>query len=224
MHGTQVSAVHIGLEPLFRGIPYHHWHLKIVRAKMNRQILAAGSATLLLFAATLAVIPAIAEEQDTSEKVRPVKERPHRMPITVALGFGGAVEEDGNEIYRSHMRFAAVKSDDAAHENDYIIKRGGLVIGDRDGPVKYEVVPDTWTLKIKGGDNAFSAEGKVQDREGKQYSVSLSGKLLHDTQNGNLYFVEGKFSGDSEDSSIYKLYYLMMVQDKVIRPENSTRE
>jgi len=192
---------------------------------MNRQILAVGSATLLLFAATVAVIPAIAEEQNTPEKVRPFKERQHERPhgpITVALGVGGAIEDGGNEIYRSHIRIAAVKNQNTT-ETDYVIKRGVLDIGYNRGGHKYELVPDTWVVNIREGNNPFSAEGKVQDRDGDQYLVSLSGKLLNHTQRGNLYFVEGKFSGD-EDTDNFKLYYLMIVHDKMMVDKVKTRE
>jgi hypothetical protein len=191
---------------------------------MSRQILAVGSATLLLFAAMVAAIPAIAQEQNTEqrEQVRPVKERPHG-PITVALGFGGAVEENGSEVYRSHIRIAAVKSD--AEDADFTVKRGVLDIGYNRGGHKYEVVPDTWTVNIREDNSAFSAEGKVQEREGEQYSVSLSGELLDGTKNGNLYFVNGKFSGDGEDEETYKLYYLMIVHEKTtVDKKVKTRE
>ena len=51
------------------------FYTQISRAKMNKLILAAGSATLLLFAATFAVMPAIAEERHMREHARDLEER-----------------------------------------------------------------------------------------------------------------------------------------------------
>jgi len=193
---------------------------------MNRQILAIGAATLLLFAATLAVTPAIAEERNTDEreKMRQFKERPYKMPITIASGHGGAIGNDGNEIHRSHILIAAVKNDNSTQDTDFIVKRGGLFIADGDRVGKYEVVPDTWKVQVRKDSNTFSAEGKVQDKKDNRYSVSLSGELLGNTKNGNLYFVKGKLNGNSGEGDTYKLYYLMIVHDKMMVDKVKQRE
>lgn len=182
-----------------------------------------GAAGLLLLA-TLAVMPALAQEQNQNDQSRPHKER-HQGPVTVASGVGAAVEVDEDGIYRSHLRLGMVKDNNTG---DIVVKRGALDIAYRNTGQKYEVVQDTWTVKI--GD-VFTAEGKVQDRKGEQYSVALSGRLLDSTERGKLYFVEGRLSGDGEDDA-YKLYYMLMVHDKTVddkprhdkRPDRIARE
>jgi hypothetical protein len=201
---------------------------------MNKAVLAAGSTTLLL-AAMLAVIPAVADERNTErarqavderdDRVRPVEradrpiDRPHRA-VTVATGLGGAIEADS--MHRSHIHIAAVKSADTGRNStdvntDYNVERGLLIIGSRNSAQKFEIVPDTWSIDVREGSSAFSAEGKVEDRAGNQYSVSLNGSLKADTENGNLYFVEGKLDTDRSDRRTVELYYLMVVHHNEYR-------
>lgn len=179
----------------------------------TRKALLAGTTMLLLLAATLALSPAMAQENDTEKKVRPDK-NPEKRALKngiFASGFGAAVQED--EAHRSHMHLALSKTDTAS--NNYQVKKGLVVINDKHSPVKYEVIPDTW--KVSEDNNAFSAKGQVQDQEGSTYDVSLAGDLLHQMSKGKLYIVKGTFSGNGED---YALYYFTVVRDNT----NQTKE
>lgn len=182
----------------------------------TRKALLAGTTMLLLLAATLALSPAMAQENDTEKKVRPDK-KPDKRALkngTFVTGFGAAVEDD--EAYRSHMRLALAKSDAAS--NNYEVKKGLVVINDKHSPVRYEVIPDTWTIEVREDNSAFSAKGQVQDQEGDTYDVSLAGDLLHQMSNGKLYSIKGTFSGNGED---YALYYFAVVRDNTNQAKES---
>ncbi len=179
----------------------------------TRKALLAGTTMLLLLAATLALSPAMAQENDTEKKVRPDK-KPDKRGLengTFVTAFGAAVQED--EAHRSHMHLALSKTDITS--NNYGVKKGLVVINDKHSPVRYQVIPDTW--KVSEDNSAFSAKGQVQDQEGKTYDVSLAGDPLHQMSKGKLYSVKGTFSGNGED---YDLYYFAVVRDNT----NQTKE
>jgi len=167
---------------------------------------------LLLVAATLTMGPAMAQGNDAEKKIRPLKVN-HKAGTYIS-GFGAAVEivEEGeDEIYRSHMRLALSKSD--TENAGYVVRKGVIVINDEGSPVRYPVKPDNWKVEI--GEKTFSVKGQVEDSEGNNYDVSLTGELLHKTNYGKFYIVKGSFSGNGEE---YSLYYLALIRENAVQP------
>jgi len=179
----------------------------------KKKALLAGMMMLSLLAAAF-IIPASAqgnsEDDDrTRDKVRE-KVREHRPDIgrnmTALLGIGAAVDTDENTMYRSHLRFGIAKANDT--ETDYVVKRGLITINDEGSPVRYQAIPDTWTIDVREDKSAFAAQGAVKDSEDNEFRVSLNGELLQETKNAWLFIVKGDFHGDDLE---YNLYYLAVV-------------
>ena len=137
----------------------------------KKKALLAGTMMLSLLAAAF-LIPVSAQESGEDddragdkardrarEKVRDeVREhRPdHPGNMTAFLGIGAAVETDENTMYRSHLRFGIAKANDA--ETDYVVKRGLITINDEGSPVRYQAIPDTWTIEVREDKSGFAAE------------------------------------------------------------------
>ncbi len=183
----------------------------------KKKVLLAGMMMLSLLAAAL-IIPASAqgsgEDDDRArekvrEKVRD-KVREHRSDIgrnmTALLGIGAAVDTDENTMYKSHLKFGIAKASDT--ETDYVVVRGLITINDEGSPVRYQAIPETWTIDVREDKSAFAAEGAVKDSEGNEFRVSLNGQLLQETKNAWLFIVKGDFHGDDLE---YNLYYLAVV-------------
>ncbi len=200
------------------------------KRKMNKQYkkaLLAGTAMLLLFAATITVGPAMAQQNDDDfdkkEKVRPHKERPDKERPhkgTFAAGMGVAIEDNG-DAYRSHIKLALAKSNTdagadvgdtaaAAADSAYAVRKGMIVINDEGSPVRYPVVADTWAIEFN--EDAFHAAGVVEDADGNTYDVAVRGEALGKTKHGIIYQVHGDFSGADEED--YKLHYFVVVKEK----------
>jgi len=201
----------------------------------KKKVLLAGTVMLLLFAATITLGPAMAQQNDDDfdkkEKVRPHKERPDKERPhkngTFAAGMGVAIEENG-DAYRSHIKLVLAKSntdadadDTAATDSAYAVRKGMIVINDEGSPVRYAVVADTWTIEFN--EDAFHAAGVVEDADGNTYDVAVRGEALGKTKHGILYQVQGTFDGADED---YKLYYFVVVNEKTNadRPSTSNSE
>ncbi|HLE34701.1 MAG TPA: hypothetical protein VI698_02315 [Nitrososphaerales archaeon] len=183
----------------------------------KKKVLLAGIMMLSLLVAAF-IIPASAQESSedddrTRDKVREkvrdqVREhRPDRAGnMTALLGIGAAVDTDENTMYRSHLRFGIAKVSDT--ETDYVVKRGLITINDEGSPVRYQAIPETWTIDVRDDKSAFAAEGAVKDSEDNEFRVSLNGELLQETKNAWLFIVKGDFHGDDLE---YNLYYLAVV-------------
>jgi hypothetical protein len=202
---------------------------KEMSTQKKKKVLLAGTAMLLLFAATLSFGPAMAQSNgdDLDEKERkkvrpqerPDKERPHRNG-TFVMGMGAAIEDNG-DAYRSGMKLALAKNADdaAATDIEYTVRKGMVVINDEGSPVRYPVVADTWSIEFN--EDAFHAAGVVEDADGNTYDVSVRGEALGKTKHGILYQVQGTFDGADGD---YDLYYFVVVNEKQNRDRPSTSE
>jgi hypothetical protein len=167
-------------------------------SKHMEKMLLAGTMAVLLLAALLGT--AVAQERDVvEEKVRPAETRNKILVV----GVGVAVETDDNSPYRSQFRLAIAPVQ--GEDNEYEVKRGVVVINDEGSPVRYHVIPDTWEVKVREDNSAFTAEGMVEDEDGNTFEVSLEGELLREIKHGWLYIAKGKFEGGDLE---YDLYYI----------------
>jgi len=165
----------------------------------NKKIIVA-MLTVALLSSSLSYGTVFAEKIEEKENGIRVQ-----RTATVAVGTGGAVDSEG-QGYRSHFKLLVNQivsdAEDKSDDGRFSIQKGKISIID-DGKTTYNIIPDTWTVRISDDKNEFKAEGKVTDDAESQYSVIVRGEKIRDINHGVMYYVTGELIGESQNLELY---------------------
>jgi hypothetical protein len=160
----------------------------------------AGAVVAAIFAA-VAFAPASALAQESEDETADNPFRGFRL----IRGAGIATDVSTGDDMRSGFRVAAQLADDeSTPEREHSIIRGTIAVAVDGERVQYTFVPDTWTAQVSEDGNTFEAAGTVQDEDGNEYTVSLTGYFGMHMRQGTIWSLEGTLSGGDTE---YELHY-----------------
>lgn len=160
----------------------------------------AGVVVAAMFAA-VAFSPVSAVAQESEDEVSDNPSRGFRM----ARGAGIATDVSSGDDMRSGFRVAAQLNDDeSTPEREHEIIRGTIAVAIDGERVQYTFIPETWTAKVSEDGNTFEATGTVEDAEGNEYAVALTGYFGMHMRQGTIWSLEGTLSGEDAE---YELHY-----------------
>ncbi len=167
----------------------------------NRKVTAVMAGVLLVAALSATVwFPSYAAAQNGDGERR----------IGIAHGLGVAVNSDTEEGTKSVFHMLIRPNDDEdTEEKEYELLRGMLGIKVDDERVRYTMVPDTWDVAVSEEDETFEASGQVENEDGDEFDVQLTGTHGIDIKNGAIWVIEGSFEGEDVE---YELFYIALTR------------
>jgi hypothetical protein len=173
----------------------------------NRKVTAVMAGVLLVAALSATVwFPSYAAAQNGDGERR----------IGIAHGLGVAVNSDTEEGTKSVFHMLIRPNDDEdTEEKEYELLRGMLGIKVDDERVRYTMVPDTWDVAVSEEDETFEASGQVENEDGDEFDVQLTGTHGIDIKNGAIWVIEGSFEGEDVE---YELFYIALTRTPTYGP------
>jgi hypothetical protein len=169
-------------------------------------------AAALVAAVSFSPIAASAQERDeVRDKVRGADQQ---YSFRVARGAGIATDTETGENFRTGLR-VMTSYDDSAGERT--VERGAIVISVDGERIRYDILPETWEIKVAEDGLTFEASGQVQNSESEQFDVSLEGYFGIHTGRGGMWSVEGTMSGEGLD---YELHYVVLSHPRALFVES----
>lgn len=171
-------------------------------SRKTTAVALAGVVAAAIFAA-VAFAPAsvLAQESERDE----LSENQHRGIFRMARGAGIATDVAIGDDLRSAFRIVAqLKNDESTPDREHEIVRGHVVIGKDGERIRYALVPETWQVTVAEDGRTFEAAGTVQDEDGNEFSVELTGYFGMHIRGGNIWSLEGSMSGEDTE---YELHY-----------------
>jgi hypothetical protein len=172
--------------------------------KTSKQKTAALAMVGVVVAAALVAAvsfsPIAASAQERGER----GEVDQQYRFRVARGAGIATDTETGENFRTGLR-VMTSYDDSAGERT--VERGAIVISVDGERIRYDILPETWEIKVAEDGLTFEASGQVQNSESEQFDVSLEGYFGIHTGRGGMWSVEGTMSGEGLD---YELHYVVL--------------
>lgn len=155
--------------------------------------------------AAVSFSPDVASAQERGEprdRARDAVDQQHRFNL--ARGAGIATDTETGENFRTGLRVMTLYDSSTGERT---VERGAIVISVDGERIRYDMLSDTWEVKVAEDGLTFEASGQVQDSEGQQFDVSLDGYFGIHTGRGGTWSVEGTMSGGELD---YKLHYVVL--------------
>jgi hypothetical protein len=173
--------------------------------KTSRQKTAAlamvGVVVAAALVAAISFTPIVASAQERSE-ARDEVDQQHRFKV--ARGAGIATDTETGENFRTGLRVMTLYD---SSTDVRTAERGVIVISINGERVRYDMLSETWEIKVAEDGLTFEASGQVQNSEGEQFDVSLDGYFGIHGPRGGMWSVEGTMSGGELD---YELHYVVL--------------
>jgi len=174
--------------------------------KNEKKTIITGLAVMSVMLSVLATYNvAFAQESDDSS-------------FTTLHATGALVDQANNNGHRSTLWLGFEKDPANTEEDsdsDYEVNRATLVLRKYDDSKVFSfhifsVVPDSWTMTVNSDNTEFEATGEVHTGDGIVYDLEINGEFMSEMENGNLYLINGTFSGDDET---YDIFFISVMQD-----------
>jgi hypothetical protein len=165
-------------------------------------------AAALVAAVSFSPVVALAQERDeVRDKVRGEVDQQHRFRM--ARGAGIATDTETGENFRTGLRLMTLYDSSTGERT---VARGAIVISVDEERVRYDMLPETWEIKVTEDGLTFEASGQVQNSETEeQFDVSLDGYFGIHGPRGGMWSVEGTMSGEELD---YELHYVVLTHPR----------
>lgn len=174
--------------------------------KTSKQKTAALAMIGVVMAAALvaavSLTPVVASAQERGEVRDKVREADQQYRFKVARGAGIATDTETGDNYRTGLWIVTMYDNSTTERT---VGRGVIVIAIDGERIRYEMLPDTWAIKVADDGLTFEASGQVQNGE-EQFDVSLEGYFGLHTGRGGTWSVEGTMTGNEVD---YELHYVL---------------
>ncbi len=128
--------------------------------------------------------------------------------VGIVHGFGVAANSDTEQGTKTIFHMLIQPDDDEdTEETEYSLVRGVVGIVDDGEKVRYTMVPDTWDIAVSEEDETFEASGQVENEDGDEFDVQLTGTHGIDIENGAIWVIEGSLEGEDLE---YQLFYIAL--------------
>jgi hypothetical protein len=177
--------------------------------KTSRQKTAAlamiGVVVAAALVAAVSFSPAVALAQERGEVRSEARDIDQQHRFKVARGAGIAKDTDTGENFRTGLQILTLYESSTGVRT---AERGVIVISVDGERVRYNMLPETWEVKVAEDGLTFEASGKVQNNEtDEQFDVSLDGYFGIHGPRGGMWSVEGTMSGEELN---YELHYVVL--------------
>lgn len=163
--------------------------------------------------AAISFSPAVASAQEIGER----GEVDEQYRFRVARGAGIATDTGTGENSRTGLQVMTLYDNNTGERT---VERGAIVISVNQERIRYDMLPETWEIKVTEDGLTFEASGQVQNEETEQFDVSLDGYFGIHTARGGTWSVEGTMTGEELD---YELHYVVLSHPRAPFAESETR-